>query len=320
MKFKIKFADQIVGVLSIIAIAAIIFIIFLIGTKQNWFVTKHQFYTIVPSGSGVSEGMSVQYKGFGIGKVKSISLDDNDMVEVRFYILDDYIDRVKEYSIIELSVSPIGLGSSITFYPGTGTSIIEDNSFIPEKSSRAAMDLIKDKKVFAGQSSDSITSILSSVEITLKLVDDILSGREGNDIADLIRNINAVITNVAGMTAGESSQIGQLITEINGILQNLNELTSDTQGLVPKLLETEENKGQIASLMNSINETVDSLSSSVDSDVMPQVDNLFTQVETLLKQVQDVMTGLKNNPLIKNGVPDRLEKETATPKLREEEF
>ncbi|MCQ2575137.1 MAG: MlaD family protein [Treponema sp.] len=320
MKFKIKYADQVVGVLSALALAVLIFLVFLIGSKQNWFVKKHQFYTIVKSGSGVSEGMSIQYKGFGIGKVKSITLDDNDLVEVKFFILDDYIDRVKGSSIIELSVSPIGLGSSMIFYPGNGDYIMEDESFIPEKSSAEGQQLIKAKKVNAGASSDSITTMLGEVDLILRLVGDILSGNPDNDIAKLIKDVDQILLNVNDLTAGKNSQIEQLLTNINDILKNIDDLTADTQGLVPRLLETEENKGQIANLMSSLTGTVDSLSSSVDEDVMPQVGNLLVQVETLLKQVQDVMTGLKNNPLIKNGVPDRLEKETATPKLREEDF
>ena len=118
MKFKIKYADQIVGTLSIFAIAALIFIIFLIGTKQKWFVPKHPYYTVVSSGSNVSEGMAIQYKGFGIGKVKNITLNEKDQVIVNFYISDEYINRITEGSVLELSVSPIGLGSSMIFHPG----------------------------------------------------------------------------------------------------------------------------------------------------------------------------------------------------------
>jgi len=47
MKFKIKYADQIVGILSLIAIIALIFIIFLIGSTQKWFVPKHNYYTVI---------------------------------------------------------------------------------------------------------------------------------------------------------------------------------------------------------------------------------------------------------------------------------
>jgi ABC-type transporter Mla subunit MlaD len=102
MKFKIKYADQIVGALSIIAIAALILIAFLIASTQKWFVKKHNYYTKVSSANSISEGMSLQYKGFGIGKVKKINLGDDDNVVVHFYVLDEYIDRVSEGSIVEL--------------------------------------------------------------------------------------------------------------------------------------------------------------------------------------------------------------------------
>ena len=75
MKFKIKFADQIVGALSITAIAAIIFFTFFIASTQKWFVKKHHFFTEISSANSVSEGMSLQYKGFAIGKVKIKELE-----------------------------------------------------------------------------------------------------------------------------------------------------------------------------------------------------------------------------------------------------
>ena len=93
MKFKIKFADQIVGALSIIAIAALVFFTFFIASTQKWFVKKHYFFTKISSANSVNEGMALQYKGFAIGKVKKISLGDDDNVIVHFYVLDEYIDR-----------------------------------------------------------------------------------------------------------------------------------------------------------------------------------------------------------------------------------
>ena len=71
MKFKIKYADQIVDILSIIAIIALIFIIFLIGSTQKWFVPKHNYYTVISTAANISVGKSITYKGFEIGKIKN---------------------------------------------------------------------------------------------------------------------------------------------------------------------------------------------------------------------------------------------------------
>ena len=46
MKFKIRFADQIVGFFSLLALAALIGFIFALGASQNWFVKKNLYIYI----------------------------------------------------------------------------------------------------------------------------------------------------------------------------------------------------------------------------------------------------------------------------------
>ncbi len=337
MKFKIKYADQIVGALSIIAIAALILITFLIASTQKWFVKKHNFYTKVSSANSVSEGMSLQYKGFGIGKVKKISLGDDDNVVVHFYVLDEYIDRVTNGSIVELSVSPIGLGSSLIFYPGNSMAIIEDDSYIPEKSSSVARELIKGGRVTIPEQNDTLNTIIASATSLVNHIDELVqqinqlvAGNEQLPLAKTINEVNEILRKVSALLSGDNSipaaaiinDLNNTVDSLNSILEDVGTMTNDPQGLIPKLLESEESKGTFDKLYASINTTIQDLngiSGSLDSE-MPQVSILLAQVQTLLKQVQDVMTGLKNNPLLKKGVPERTEQQSATPKLREEAF
>lgn len=336
MKFKIKYADQIVGTLSIIAIAALVFIIFFIGSTQKWFVQKHPFYSIVSSASGVSEGMSIQYKGFGIGKVKKISLDEDDNVKVHFYILDDYIEKVTEGSIVELSSIPV-VGSSFTLYPGLSSKIIEDDSHIPERSSPEAAELIHNNKVSIGEKTDIVSSLLSTVPSILNHVDellleftDILAGNQNLPLAQTVNDINTILEQISAFLAGDSSvpmtsiidELSNSVNTINAILGDLNGITSDPQGLIPKLLESEDSKGSFDKLYATVNTTIadlNGISGSLDSE-MPQISLLMAQVQTLLREIQDVMIGLKNNPILKNGVPERMEQQSITPKLREDKF
>ena len=337
MKFKIKYADQIVGALSIIAIAALIVITFLIASTQKWFVKKHNYYTRVSSASSVSEGMSLQYKGFGIGKVKKINLGDDDNVVVHFYVLDEYSDRVTEGSIVELSVSPIGLGSSFIFYPGASGRMIEDDSYIPEKATAEAKDLIKEGKVVIPEQNDTLNTIISSatslvnhIDELIQQINQLIAGNDQLPLAQTINNVNTILRQVSALLSGDESvpaaaiinDLNTTVDSLNSILDDVGNLTSDPQGLVPKLLETEESKGTFDKLYSALDTTIQDLngiSGSLDSE-MPQVSILLSQVQTLLKQIQDVMVGLKNNPLLKKGVPERSEQQAATPKLREEAF
>lgn len=341
MKFKIKYADQIVGILSLVAIAALVFIIFFIGSKQKWFVPKHPFHTIVTSANSVSEGMAIQYKGFGIGKVKNISLDEEDNVIVNFYISDEYIDRITQGSIIELSVSPIGLGSSLIFHPGISETIIPDDMLIPEKSSPAGKKNIADKKVILTTQTDSITTIVNSVSSLLKDVDvlinqisQLLDGTlSDSPLAITIGDINTILEQISAFLSGDTSVpiasitdgLNHSIDQLNLILNDVNSLTGqlqDPQGLIPRLLESEDSKGTIDSLFTTLNQTmadINGISSSLGNN-MPQITVILTQVQTLIKQVQDVVISLKNNPLIKGNSTERVEKASTTPKLREEAF
>ncbi|MCR4735480.1 MAG: MlaD family protein [Treponema sp.] len=340
MKFKIKFADQIVGVLSIIAIAALIFLMFFIGSKQKWFVPKHHFYTRITSGSNVSEGMSIQYKGFGIGKVESIDLlspeeirlekEKDYEVKVSFYVSDEYIDKVRTGSVIEIAVSPIGLGSSINFHPGNGEGILEDESFIPEKSSEEGKLRIKNKDVTIPTSVDSITTIIGSattlvndIDALIVQINGILSGESDSELVQTITEITNLIAGVNKSLSGDTSvPIGQVLENLKLSTQTLEKmlsdiqlLTSDPQGLVPKLIESEQAKGTIDQALGKVKD----ISSSVNSE-MPQISLLIAEIQTILKQVEDVVASLQNIGIINKGLPERTEASGVTPKLREEEF
>jgi len=303
MKFRIKYADQVVGFLSIFAIAALVFIIFLIGSTQKWFVPKHNYYTVIPSAS-ITEGKAITYKGFEIGKIKNLLLNDDDQVTVNFYISDEYVDKVTENSIIEISVSPIGLGSSVIFYPGNSKNLQQEDTLIPEKSSKEAKALIKEKKVSIVEQTDSINTIISTATSLL------------GDVDQLVKQLNLALE------GSEDTPLTTTLTELNRILANVADITSSAEGLIPRLLEDENSRGAIAEMLSKLNLTMGDLngiSASLNND-MPGIAILISQLQTLLNQAQDVMEGLKNNPLIKNGISTKPEKENATPKLREDNF
>ena len=302
MKFKIKYADQIVGILSLIAIIALIFIIFLIGSTQKWFVPKHNYYTIISSASNISAGKAITYKGFEIGKIRSFTLDESDMVRVNFYITDDYRSKAVKNSIIEILTSP--LGSSVVFYPGNSLDYLPDNSYVPERSSDRAKELIKYKMVSVVEQTDSLNTILAMATTLV------------GDIDTLVKQINIALE------GKENTPLAYTIAQVNEILEHINEITADSNGIVPKLLEDENSQGSIANVLKQLDTTmgdINSITASVEGN-MPGVSIMISQMQTLLKQMQDVMEGIKNNPLLKNGISEKPEKENAAPKLREDNF
>ena len=56
------------------------------------------------------------------------------------------------------------------------------------------------------------------------------------------------------------------------------------------------------------------------NSAQPQIVGLLEQGRTTLDQGQDVLEALKNNPLLRGGVPDRREQQTTFQSYRDEEF
>ncbi|MCQ2596348.1 MAG: MlaD family protein [Treponema sp.] len=325
MKFKIRYADQIVGFFSIFALIVLMVLVFALGAKQNWFVRKNVYYTQFESGSSIKAGMDITYKGFGIGKIKNIQLQ-NDQVVVEFYILDDYMDYVKEYSLLEFSSNILGLGTSFVWHPGKGQGFIEPGSEVYRYDSREGMKIREKRLIDGDKGGDSITAIIDKVEPLL------------DTVTRLLRDIDDGITgNVRPGRNGEErkNEMAEMILHIKGITENVEVLTRDITVLTAKLggdagavaaLLGDDGWKSIEEILVNVNELLSTVGGIGDQagtlleNTTPQLDSTLGQIDTLLLELQDVLTGVKNNPLIKKGVPDRSQETSATPNLRAEEF
>lgn len=364
MKFKIKYSDQIVGLFIIIAFASFAALIVMLGAKQRWFSKDYKFETLFKSASGISPGSNILLKGFVIGKIDKLTLNKNNEVEAKFHIYDSFYNKVRGYSILELTVSPIGLGTQLLFHPGSGDELMPEGSFIPLADSDEGQALLDQNLVTIPPKDDTITRLLSNINPmientsktlvtlnrTLTEVNRAIAGQSTGvlgtmllDAGSAVGQLPGTMEDVRGMTQDIRENISQLlqetsslISEFNSIAANLNETTAsikDPTGLVTKLLDP---KGsikkfldddealykKISSMINELDKSAKSLQSIVTSlnSEMPKVASLLNETKTAIAKAQDVLEGLKNNPLIKGGIPERLELEPLRQSMREGSF
>jgi phospholipid/cholesterol/gamma-HCH transport system substrate-binding protein len=227
VKFKIRFADQIVGVLVLVALAAIVLVIFLLGSKQRWFVKDPAYKTYFLSASGLSENMSVLYKGFVIGNVKTFRLTEDNEVEVLFSIHKDYADRVKSGSLVDLNVSPIGLGNQFLFYPGIGDEMVAEGTYIPTVNSAQGQTFVHLGLSSVPMKNDSISNILSQVDTLTKTLNvtlqDVQTALEGTDSTTLGRSLKGIENVIVGL----DGELNQSVNELPALLVNLQTLTAE---------------------------------------------------------------------------------------------
>ncbi|MDR1399343.1 MAG: MlaD family protein [Treponema sp.] len=337
MKFTIRYADQIVGLSIVVALVILIAVIFLLGLNQRWFAKDYYFTTYLDTASGISENMAIQYKGFTFGKVKSIKLIDDDRVEVRFFIYDTYIERIKPGTLLSLDAPPIAvLGSSFLIYPGKGLGPhIEENAEIYTVTSAEGRRLIAQGLTNVPERSDSISQLIAQIGTLLVELNGISS------------TVNVALRGTSDGQTDTSTELGRLLggveetlvtvnnlpetipsivdTELEKALDEIRPLLADVKALTGRIAD----EGLVPAVLDKQGDVYASLAASLDSvssvladlnrvtDKLPsQTAILLSEVQGTLKDVEDVLSGVKNNPLLRGGIPDRVQSKPTGTSLR----
>jgi len=319
MRFSIRYADKLVGTFVILALAILIFVIFMLGSNQRWFVKDYEYKTYFDSASGLSVNMPILFRGFTIGHVKKMSLAEDDRVEVIFSIFEEYTQRVREGSLVEVQISPIGLGNTFIFHPGNSENdLIPEGMEIYEINSDKGREQIRSGVSSVTDTTDNINAIMSQVRILLENLNLALSGSDGAqdlELGQLIAELNQTLANVSKIT-------GTLARHFDPIMGDVGKVTgqiADPTGTIMAMLDAQ---GPIYSALNSLAGIIDSLDKSVEliPSQFPQLGVLFSQLYVTLNQVQDVLVAVANNPLLRGGIPQRVETSPGGASPRNMEF
>jgi phospholipid/cholesterol/gamma-HCH transport system substrate-binding protein len=299
MKFRIRYADRVVGFLVLIGLISLLTVIFLLGSKQRWFSRDFRYITYPASAAGLSVNMPVAIKGLPIGVVKSIELTGDDRVEVIFTIYNKYNDRVRQGSLIQILVSPIGLGNQFVFHPGLGNELLKENDLVPSATSQEGKDLIASGLGFIPSQSDSLAILINNVDELLrglnKTVDEVNLALEGNQDSVLGRTLGDVEKTVA-ILPDSMANLEKLTADISVLTGEL----ADPEGTVISSLES--SLVSVSLILNNLEKTTDYLPRE-----MPQIVSLISSLQATLRSADDVLVALSNNPLLRNGIPEHAE-------------
>ena len=340
MKFKIRFADQIVGFFIILSLVSVLFVIVMLGRSQRWFAKDSSFTTILPTAGGLSKNMAVQYRGFTIGNVKNFYLTDTDDVEVVFSIQEQYTDRVKQGSLVEMMISPVGLGNQFLFHAGKGE-VLAEGSFVAAVGSSEAKDLIRQGLAEEPRHDDSISlmmnrasSIMDEINRTLIQVNEAIGpGTSNTEIGKIVGSIQKTLAGAETLPRTVNQTADEAIKTINGlqaelvpILANINGITAqvnDPNSLLFKVLDTNSdvytNLVKSLTSVSSILDNLDKTSAFIPGQ-LPQLAGLIADLRVTMKSAEDVLVALTNNPLLRGGIPQKPETQSGGTRPRDIAF
>lgn len=322
MKFRFKYADKIVGLFVIIALFFVCLMLILAGLNKNWFQKKIDYYTYFDSAEGLEINMPINMKGLEIGKIKKIipiieeGMPFQVRVEVEF--LEEYISLVRTNSVLELKSNFLGFGGGMSFYPGVYDSesrILDEGSLIINTTMSEAKELISEGKVEKDKGDDLMSSLMDKVPIivnslsnSLTMVENALAGTSNEPLGIILKNIELLSYDI--------NQLDNLLPTIIGDEGALADLFIDGS---PFYNEFYEIVNGISVSINDINDLTGQL-----SDSSPQIEIALEELIISLEEAQDVMEGLKNNPLLRDGISEETitegTEESTQSSYRDEDF
>jgi len=165
---------------------------------------------------------------------------------------------------------------------------------------------------------------------------NILKGRDSGPVGDIIDNANITMENISEVTKTLNEEIKIILNQIEGFTANLEQ----TDGLLTRLIDPhgtfdtlldDDNElykqittvvDDVHVILQEVNEIVMQLESYVDfiNTTKPQVTGILEEGLQTLDSVQDVLEAVKNNPLLRGGVPEEKEQQSTFGGFRDEDF
>jgi phospholipid/cholesterol/gamma-HCH transport system substrate-binding protein len=355
MKFRIRFADQIVGLFIILAALSVVVVVVMLGKAQRWFAKDLSFHTEFSSAGGLSANMPVLFRGFTIGNVESFSLNSSNNVDVIFTIYEQYQDRVKEGSLVEVMISPVGLGNQFLFHTGKGLGLLKDGDFIPSVGSPAGEKLVREGLAEEPQHDDSISLLLNRVSSVMNEVNKALvtvnealtSGSQNTNAGRIVGNVDKTVQGLSTLPATVDRTAGSLESSVRSLLQDIDDLKAMLQGELDRInpiladvtaitdkaaspggmIDTVlDSSGPVytnlVSSLNSISAILKNLDRTVEfiPGQLPQLAGIITDLRATLATAEDVLVALTNNPLLRKGIPERVEAQSSGTSPRDVAF
>jgi len=346
MKFGFRHADKFVGLFVLIATLFVAASVVVTGVNKRWFARDYEYVTRFNSAEGLSVGMEVKLRGFEIGKVEKITLNDRNQVDMTLVIYDTYIHKAVAGSVIEFAANPLG-GGKLNFYPGTSSEeMIPEFSFIPSNQTEQGKKMIAAGLVDRPKGEDPISAIMGNIEpiltdvdqliLTLtgilKQVDSALAGNQSGPVGGMLVNLEDAtgeITNILPVVEGVMQEVQSMTVSLALLMKQL----EDPTGLVPTLLDP---SGSLDTILNDDNVLFDQLNAILTEiytslanlavmtgdlkGLTPELNTLLDDASGAIREGEKVLEGLSNNPLLRKGISEEVDASYQHGTLRDEEF
>jgi phospholipid/cholesterol/gamma-HCH transport system substrate-binding protein len=206
-----------VGIFLLLGIVATVSAVVLLGVRQGAFTPRAALYFRAASADDLGEGAEVLTRGFRIGKVSRLRLDDAGKVEARLAIDRKALKWIRKDSTVRLAKSLLVGGAKVVITPGTpAAALIGDGG---ELALEPGVDLSES----AQRAIDELKPVLRQLTVTI--------GRLGDPQGDLMKtlanlnrltaDLDATQRGIGAAFASADANFARLATELDATVAAL---------------------------------------------------------------------------------------------------
>jgi len=241
-----KIRNELKAGLFIIISAGLVFgLIFIMGRERQIFAAQTEFYTTFQDVKGLAVGAPVRLGGIPIGRVANVgfSRDLTDFrVQVTLLINDDFLERVKQDSVVSIetqgllgdrfvSISP---GSQVSSLPpgarlasvevadfgqilSRAQAAVDNTSAITERINKSLEGLTPETFAHLGDAAESISKIFHGIESEKGFIHRLIySEKDGARLVDSLSKASQDITTIIGEIRSGGGLLHALVFGENG--------------------------------------------------------------------------------------------------------
>jgi phospholipid/cholesterol/gamma-HCH transport system substrate-binding protein len=305
-----------IGLFIVIALAGVAVSVVLFGMQKDLFTKKYNLHFTVDRGTGFTKGMPVKLSGFRIGRVTSIALNNQAMVDISVEIDSRYSKWIRSDSTVKLSKEGL-VGDNIVELSVSSSDKheLKDNDPILYIKTKALDEL-------ADEIATNVKPVLSEIAEIISYIND----PEGDlkksirNLEQLTRNLEETRQNADTLLITASGNIDRLSNR-TALLLDTSYKKIDSIDLAPTLSKVHNTLDYIDNklplMMGKIDVTLENVT-KISAETKTLTENAFPRIPGLLSQAEDVM--LSTDRLINSINNIWLFKDSTTPAGKQQKF
>lgn len=276
-----------IGLFIVIAMAGLAVAAALIGLQKGYFTKKYSLHFTVDRGTGFVKGMPVKLSGFRIGRITSISLNDQAMVDISTEIDSKYRKWIRSDSTVKLVKEGL-----------VGDNIVEisvGSSDKPELNENDAIVYVKTKGLdeLADDIADKVKPVLSEVSDIIGYIND-----PDGDLKKSIRNLELLTRNLETtrqhadkllVSANTNIELvsGQATMVLDTTHKKINAIDlAPTLNRVSNSMDNIDRK--LPAMLEKVNASLDNIG-KISQETRMLTEKAFPRIPGLVSQAEDVM-------------------------------